>query len=126
MSVQLDYPDSTTPTDSVTLPDPITPYEGRRIQKFNVTQMTDGGTDYVYDKGITKYIYPMNFVITSPSVIDDLRDFFDNTTNGQEETFAMNDPFGTEYTVRFNQSVLNIVEHKKNGVYEVTLEFKSA
>lgn len=111
---------------AVTLPDPLAPYTNKTTQKFNVAQMTDGGTDYVYDKGITKYIYPMNFVVTSSSTITALRAFFDTTVNGMVETFTLTDPFGATPTVRFNQSALTIVEHKKQGVYEFSLEFKSA
>lgn len=115
----------------VTLPDPLAPYTNKTTQKFNVPQMTDGGTDYVYSKGITKYLYPMKFIITSESTISDLRSFFDTTADGMVNTFDLFDPFATYptsggVTVRFNHSSLVIVEHKKQGVYEVALEFKSA
>ena len=110
----------------VTLPDPLAPYTNKTVQKFNVAQMTDGGTDYVYDKGITKYTYPMRFMVTTEATITALRSFFDTTANGMVETFTLTDPFGATPTVRFNQSALTIVEHKKQGVYEFALEFKSA
>lgn len=125
MSVTLTH--GISPNDTVVvLPNQTIPYEHKRIKKHNVHFLTDGGTDYVYNKGITKYLYVMNMVITSETTIDELRSFFDTTVNGMVETFTMSDPYDDEATVRFNQQELNIIEHKKQAVYEVNLEFVSA
>jgi hypothetical protein len=110
----------------VTLPDPLAPYTNKSIKKFNTITTTDGGVDYVYDKGITKYIYPMRFVVTTEATITALRSFFDTTANGMVESFVLTDPFAATPIVRFNQQELEIIEHKKQGVYEFSLEFVSA
>jgi hypothetical protein len=112
-------------TYTATLPNPIQPLEFRQPVKHTVNFMTDGGTRYGYDKGITEYVTRMNFIMTDSQEVSDLVGLFTTDAQGTTNTFTMNDPWGVDHTVRFSHSTLDgrIMELKKDSVWQVSLEF---
>ena len=112
-------------TYTVTLPNPIQPLSFRQPVKYTVAFQTDGGTRYGYDKGITEYVTTMSFVVDDGTEISDLRNLFELDAKGSTNTFTLNDPWGSNHTVRFNHESLvgRLLELKKDSLWQVNLEF---
>lgn len=60
--------------------------------------MTDGGTPYYYDKGVTEQFIKLPFKDMPKVDYDAMNDFFENVTNWKEHSFTYWDENGASYT----------------------------
>jgi len=110
---------TTTPTTTLTFTNnPEAPYS-REVIKHNTSVQMEDGTFYTYARSVTNYRYVINVVLNSEAERDSLESFFDNTVNGSEKEFKYTDPYGDEYTVRFEDQ-LEISEIFKGRMYRAT------
>lgn len=107
---------TTSPTTTLTFTNnPEAPYS-REVIKHNTSVQMEDGTFYTYARSVTNYRYVINVVLNSEAERDSLESFFDNTVNGSEKEFKYTDPYGDEYTVRFEDQ-LEISEIFKGRMY---------
>ena len=110
---------TTSPTTTLTFTNnPEAPYS-REVIKHNTSVQMEDGTFYTYARSVTNYRYVINVVLNSEAERDSLESFFDNTVNGSEKEFKYTDPYGDEYTVRFEDQ-LEISEIFKGRMYRAT------
>lgn len=127
MSFILYFPNSTTPTTTVVLPSPRPGFVPGAPVMYDNSFLTDGGTRYVYGKGVKRNLYAADFVITNAAVFAALVDFFENKAEGMVKTFDVQLPDLTTITgCRFTHSSLadRISQEKTNKFYKARLEIE--
>lgn len=125
MAVEFYYPTQASPQKIATLPDPQAPYVGDAPEFYNTSFITDGGTRYVYNKGVKENFYVMNFAITDPAIFQGIIDLFENYTLASQKTFEFIDPRGNlKSGARFTHTSIRdrIREIKLNKLWTLSLE----
>lgn len=109
MSYVFYYPTKASPTDTVTLRNPERDNIDRRI-KVQASGRSMGGTLYCYDKGVDRIEVDLDFTELDETDKTDLQSFFDDSADGMNIAFQVDDLHGTLWDARFLMSELEWVE----------------
>jgi len=107
---------------TVDLPDPSPGYPVRALKRQAVGR-TEGGTVYVYDKGVETFEAELPFDSLTDSEKIALANFFDSTAEGGLQTFTYTDSNGTARTARLLDPHLAFIKVSAN-VWDVRLRLE--
>ena len=94
MGIKLSYG-----TTTVNLPNPSIPYKAYIRPKQKLLE-TEGGQGYVYNYGVKRKIFEINWNVLKQTEFNQLRNFIENIVNFQELAFTYTDFNGVSYNVR--------------------------
>ncbi len=92
--------------NTVNLPNPSIPYKAYSKSKQKLME-TEGGDRYVYDYGVKRKVFEINWNVLKETEFNQLQNFIENTVNFKELVFTYTDFNGVSYNVRainFNYS----------------------
>ena len=88
-----------------------------------VTDVTDGGQLYAYNKGITEQFFYLDFLNVDQTDYDNFADWLENIAVGPLNTFTFTDEDGNNHTVRLMDTTNPLKEISK-GHYAGTITLR--
>jgi hypothetical protein len=85
--------------------------------------LSDGGDQYVYDKGVTEEIFELSWKTMKEEDWTVLDSFIRNVAEGAKNTFTYYDEDGNTHTVRLESEVVDFREIR-NQLYKGTLKLR--
>ena len=106
--------------NTVNLPNPSTPYKAYSKPKQKLME-TEGGKRYVYNYGVKRKVFEINWNVLNETTFNQLQDFIENKVNFQTTAFTYVDFNGVSYDVRATTFSHSQISPKH---YQVTLKLE--